>query len=108
MNKSQHEPIAIVGTACRFPGGADSPSKLWELLKAPHDLLKYTPADRFDSTAFYHPNSIHHGTSNCKESYFLEEDIWKFDGVFFNIQPAEIEAIDPQQRLLMETVYDSL
>lgn len=108
MAKSQHEPIAIVGTACRFPGSSDTPSKLWELLKAPRDLLKRAPADRFDSSAFYNPDSIHHGTSNCQESYFLEEDIWKFDGTFFNIQPAETEAIDPQQRLLMETVYDSL
>lgn len=108
MAKIQQEPIAIVGTACRFPGSSDTPSKLWELLKEPRDLLKSVPADRFDSSAFYNPDPIHHGTSNCQESYFLEEDIWKFDGNFFNILPAEIEAIDPQQRLLMETVYDSL
>ncbi|KAH8753456.1 hypothetical protein BGZ57DRAFT_958474 [Hyaloscypha finlandica] len=108
MATPQREPIAIIGSACRLPGSSDTPSKLWELLKSPRDLLKKVPADRFDSSAFHHPDPSHHGTSNCQESYFLDENVSKFDGSFFNIQPAQTEAIDPQQRLLMETVYDSL
>ncbi|KAI1414159.1 putative equisetin synthetase [Hypoxylon sp. FL1857] len=108
MAPSHQEPIAVIGSACRFPGSSDTPSKLWELLQSPRDLLKRVPADRFDASAYYHPDSSHHGTTDCQESYFLDEDLSQFDSGFFNIQPAEVEAIDPQQRLLMETVYDSL
>ncbi|KAJ2995920.1 hypothetical protein NUW58_g1137 [Xylaria curta] len=102
------EPIAIVGSGCRFPGGSNSPSKLWELLKSPRDLSIKVPANRWNADAFYHPEATHHGTTNAMKSYFLEEDVLQFDTGFFNIQPVESEVIDPQQRLLMETVYDSL
>lgn len=57
------EPIAIVGSSCRFPGGVDSPSKLWELLKEPRDLLSEIPASRFNPNGFYHENGEHHGVS---------------------------------------------
>jgi hybrid polyketide synthase/nonribosomal peptide synthetase ACE1 len=102
------EPIAIIGTACRFPGGCDSPSKLWELLKNPRDISKKVPSDRFNVDHFYHPEATHHGTTNATKSYFLEENIAQFDAQFFNIQPMESDAVDPQQRLLLETVYDSI
>jgi acyl transferase domain-containing protein len=55
------EPIAIVGSSCRFPGGANSPSKLWELLEKPRDVLQEIPASRFSTKAFYNSNSQHHG-----------------------------------------------
>lgn len=102
------EPIAIIGMACRFPGGSDSPSKLWDLIKSPRDLSRRVPVERFDTTGFYHKNGSHHGASDATNAYFLDEDVTRFDNSFFNIQPAEAEAIDPQQRLVMETVYDSL
>ena len=102
------EPIAIVGTGCRFPGSANSPSRLWELLSKPRDLLTLIPTDRFNAEAFYHPDGLHHGTSNVRESYFLHEDHRVFDAAFFNIKPVEAHSIDPQQRLLLETVYESL
>lgn len=57
------EPIAIVGSSCRLPGGATSPSKLWELLEKPRDVLQEIPASRFSTKAFHHPNSQHHGVS---------------------------------------------
>jgi hybrid polyketide synthase / nonribosomal peptide synthetase ACE1 len=105
---ARNEPIAVVGSACRFPGQSNTPSKLWELLKAPRDLLKTIPADRFNAEAWYHPDNAHHGTSNVTQSYFLEENVAEFDTQFFNIPPNETEAIDPQQRMLMETVFESL
>jgi acyl transferase domain-containing protein len=55
------EPIAIVGSSCRFPGGATSPSKLWGLLKNPQDLIREIPPSRFDTKAFYNQDSQHHG-----------------------------------------------
>ncbi|KAJ5155042.1 uncharacterized protein N7500_010481 [Penicillium coprophilum] len=102
------EPVAIIGTGCRFPGGAFSPAKLWELLQAPRDIARKVPANRFNINAFYHPDGDHHGTTNVQESYFLDEDIKAFDAAFFNISPTEAVAMDPQQRLLLETVYESL
>ncbi|KAM0228605.1 hypothetical protein ACHAPO_010577 [Fusarium lateritium] len=102
------EPIAVIGSACRFPGGSDSPSKLWELLKEPRDLLSKVPQERYNADAFYHADATHHGTTNVRHSYFLSEDPSSFDNNFFNIQPGEAEAIDPQQRLLMEVVYQGL
>lgn len=103
-----NEPIAIIGTGCRFPGGASSPSKLWDLLHHPRDLSRKPPSTRFSADGFYHPNPEHHTTSNVINSYFLEEDHRLFDATFFNITPKEAEAIDPQQRLLLETVYEAM
>ena len=102
------EPIAIIGSGCRFPGHSDTPSKLWELLRKPRDLLTEIPADRFHAKAFYHPDPEHHGTTDVQKSYFLSDDVYRFDAPFFGIQPKEADSIDPQQRLLMETVYESL
>lgn len=108
MGAAEQEPIAVIGMSCRFPGGSDSPSKLWELLKSPRDIAKPVPDDRFSSEGFFHPNGSHHGATDCREAYFLDEDVTRFDNAFFNVQPGEAEALDPQQRFLMETIYDSL
>lgn len=62
--KSMQEPIAIVGSSCRFPGDANSPSKLWELLKEPRDVVQEIPPTRFDIKAFYHPDGQQHGVRN--------------------------------------------
>ncbi|RDL33251.1 putative hybrid nrps pks [Venustampulla echinocandica] len=102
------EPIAIIGTGCRFPGDCDNPSKLWELLREPQDLLKEIPEERFNVDTFYHPKNYHHGSSNVRHSYLLNEDLRYFDAQFFGIKPIEANSIDPQQRLLLETVYESL
>lgn len=107
------EPIAIVGSACRFLGGADTPSKLWTLIHHPRDLTSKPPPSRFDIDPFYHPVGTHHGTTNATKSYWIEDsnghsDVAQFDAGFFNIQPGEVDAMDPQQRLLLEVVYDGL
>ncbi len=57
-----NEPIAIIGSSCRFPGGSSSPSKLWELLREPRDVLKEIPDSRFNPNRFYHEDALHHGT----------------------------------------------
>ncbi|KAI0002322.1 putative hybrid NRPS/PKS enzyme [Xylariaceae sp. FL0662B] len=102
------EPVAIIGSGCRFPGDASSPSKLWELLRKPRDVSKRVPENRFNPDGFYHPDGEHHGASNVTKSYFLEQDPRLFDSVFFSITPREAEAIDPQQRILLETVYEAM
>jgi acyl transferase domain-containing protein len=111
MSPSQtrrNEPIAVVGSGCRFPGSATSPSKLWDLLKNPRDLGKKVPKERFNVDAFYHPDGAHHGRTNARYAYFLDEDPYTFDPAFFSIPPNEVDTIDPQQRLLLETVYESI
>ncbi|KAL5459023.1 hypothetical protein PMIN06_003013 [Paraphaeosphaeria minitans] len=108
MASIQHEPIAIVGSACRFPGGANSPSELWKLLESPRDVGVDIGPDRFDAKGFYHPDGSHHGTSNVLRSYLLQEDVRLFDAPFFNLSPNEADAMDPQQRILLETVFEAL
>ncbi|KAL2830329.1 hypothetical protein BDW59DRAFT_158657 [Aspergillus cavernicola] len=105
---SPNEPIAIIGSSCRFAGGASSPSKLWDRLHNPKDLSKPPPENRFNLQGFYHLNAEQHGNTNIQGSYFLEEDPRCFDTVFFNISPKEAEAIDPQQRILLEVVYEAM
>lgn len=100
------EPVAIIGSACRFAGEATSPSKLWELLVEPRDVRTKLPESRFDADGFYHPYNMKHGHSNVKHSYVVGEDPSAFDAEFFGIKPVEAKAIDPQQRWLMEIVYE--
>ena len=102
------EPIAVIGTSCRFAGGVTTPSKLWELLANPIDLSREVPPERFNIAAFYHPDGEYHGTTNSPKAYFLDQDHRVFDASFFNITPKEAEAIDPQQRMLLEVVYEAL
>ncbi|KFY29675.1 hypothetical protein V494_08556 [Pseudogymnoascus sp. VKM F-4513 (FW-928)] len=106
--QQQSEPIAIVGSGCRFPGAANSPAALWKLLETPRDILKEIPKERFDVRGWYHKDGDHHGTSNVLHSYTLEENLTKFDANFFGISAGEAECMDPQQRLLLETVYEAL
>ncbi|KAM4063749.1 hybrid PKS-NRPS synthetase fsa1 [Hirsutella rhossiliensis] len=89
------ESIAVIGTECRFPSDADTPSKLWYLIHHPRDLSHEPSASRFNADVFYHPDS---DTTNVAQ----------FDTVLFNVQASEAEAIDPQHRLLLEVVYDGL
>ncbi|KAF4239421.1 hypothetical protein CNMCM8980_003116 [Aspergillus fumigatiaffinis] len=106
---SPKEPIAIIGTGCRFPGDSTSPSKLWDLLYSPRDLTREVPAEsRFNPKGFYNVDGEHHGASNASNAYFIEEDPRYFDAGFFSIAPREAESIDPQQRLLLETVYEAM
>ncbi|KAK0614866.1 hypothetical protein B0T17DRAFT_562985 [Bombardia bombarda] len=108
MVSSRPEPIAVVGSGCRFPGSASSPSALWKLLEKPRDVSKEIPDDRFELKGYYHAKGAHHGTTNVTRAYMLDEDVRVFDATFFNISPNEADAIDPQQRLLMEVVYEAL
>ncbi|KAI1081410.1 putative polyketide synthase [Whalleya microplaca] len=108
MSPIVSEPIAIIGSSCRFAGDATSPSKLWELLCEPRDVRRPIPEERFSAKGFYHANNAHHGHTNVSHAYMIDEDIAAFDAEFFGIKPVEAKAIDPQQRILMETVYEGM
>ncbi|PTB61706.1 polyketide synthase [Trichoderma citrinoviride] len=102
------EPIAVIGSGCRFPGASSSPSKLWELLQQPRDALKEFDPERLNLSRFHHKSGDTHGATDVgNKSYLLEEDTRLFDAAFFGISPVEAAGMDPQQRILLEAVYEA-
>lgn len=100
------EPIAIIGTGCRFPGAQDIES-FWRLLRQGVDAITEVPPERWDIESFYDPEPAKPGKINSRWGGFLERVDW-FDPKFFGISPREAEYIDPQQRLMLEVSWEAL
>ncbi|MCV7284177.1 type I polyketide synthase [Mycolicibacterium wolinskyi] len=100
-------PIAVIGMACRLPGGIESPDQLWEALLRGEDLVTEVPSDRWDVEEYYDPEPGVAGRSVSKCGAFLD-DVGGFDADFFGISEREAIAIDPQHRVLLETAWEAV
>ena len=101
------EVIAIVGLGCRFPGSANSPDALWELLLDGVDAITEIPRDRWDIDAYFDPDPTAPGKMYTRWGGFVDH-IRDFDHAFFGISPKEARGMDPQQRMLLEVTWEAL
>jgi len=101
------EPIAVVGLACRFPGGVASPDEYWRLLREGRSGIVEIPPDRWAVDDWYDPNPDSVGTMSTRYGGFLGR-VDEFDAALFRISPREASTLDPQQRLLLECAWEAL
>ncbi len=103
----RQDPVAVIGMSCRFPGGADTPEKFWNLLANGVDTVTDIPQQRWNVEQYYDPNPGTPGKMYTKQAAFLD-NVETFDATFFGIAPKEADALDPQQRLLLEVSWEAL
>ena len=107
MEAASREPIAIVGMASRLPGAEDGLDSFWELLVRETDATCQIPKDRWDADAFFDASPTAPNKASTKRGAFLSE-VDKFDSEFFRITPREALAMDPQQRITLETSWEAI
>lgn len=107
MTREAPTPVAVIGMACRLPGGIDSPEQLWDALLRGDDLVTDVPRERWDAEEYYHPEPGVPGRTASKWGAFLD-DVAGFDAEFFGIDEQAATALDPQHRLLLETSWEAV
>ncbi|MBG6064672.1 type I polyketide synthase [Micromonospora ureilytica] len=101
------EPIAIVGMACRFPGGAQSPEEFWTLLRNGVDTTSEFPQERADAQSYHHPDPEEPGKAYTIRGAFLDQ-VDRFEPEAFGISPREALGMDPQHRIALEICWEGL
>ncbi|GGC78327.1 type I polyketide synthase [Chelatococcus reniformis] len=101
------DPVAVVGMACRAPGGSDSPAALWRLLAAGSTTTGEIPGERFDVAPWFDPDPDAPGKLVTRRGSFLDR-IDLFDAEYFGILGREADQMDPQQRLTLETAIEAI
>ncbi len=101
------EPIALIGIGCRLPGNITSTDDLLEALRGKRDLITDVPSNRWNTDAFYDPDPLAPGKSYVRKGGFVE-NIESFDPAFFGISDAEASRMDPQQRLILQTIWHAI
>ncbi|KAI0474037.1 hypothetical protein GGR56DRAFT_696770 [Xylariaceae sp. FL0804] len=105
---NESQAIAVVGMSCRFPGDATNLEGLWDTCSKAREAWSEWPKDRFNQDGFHHPSPERGGNFNAGGGHFLKQGMGEFDAPFFNITPTEAKALDPQQRLQLESAYEAL
>ncbi|PYH39460.1 ketoacyl-synt-domain-containing protein [Aspergillus neoniger CBS 115656] len=103
------EPIAIVGFGLRLPGAIHTGEELWKLITEKRSTRSKIPQSRFNVNGFYSPTG-RAGSVTMKHGHFLAEsdNLKYFDTSFFSMSPKEADDVDPQQRMLLEVVYECM
>jgi acyl transferase domain-containing protein/NADPH:quinone reductase-like Zn-dependent oxidoreductase/short-subunit dehydrogenase involved in D-alanine esterification of teichoic acids len=99
--------VAIVGMACRFPGGSNSPESFWDTLTSGRDCIRNIPNTRWDVRRFHDANVEAPGKIYVSQAGIID-GIELFDPLFFGFSPREAESLDPQQRLLLQVTWEAL
>src|SRR5688572_21514475 len=101
------EPVAVIGIGCRFPGGANTPDRFWELLMRGESAVRRVPAERFPIGDYYDANPDAPGAIISEQGAFID-NVDGFDAAFFGVSPREARRLDPQHRQLLEVACEAL
>ncbi|XP_071965634.1 uncharacterized protein [Antedon mediterranea] len=103
-----NDKVAIVGIGCRYGDGVAGPREMWRMLKEMRDCTTSHPAERFDKSSFFFPGNKKKSKLYTERGGYLKQDPFMFDRQFFRMSPSEAEHMDPQIRILLEVVWESI